>query len=251
MAVIAFVAGGAGGAGRGVVNALMARGVQVGVADLESQSPDQVAADVAQKTGGAALGVSCDVTDQESVDTAWAEVTERLGPINVVINTVGAVSHYSLQQLDLRAWESTIAINLTGTFLVCRRAILSWLEDGRPGSITNFGSIAADVAGFGKTIDYGAAKAGVVGLSQQLAVDFGYAGIRTNVVAPGTFRSPMNRDRLKQPGEEAKAASKVPLGRVGEIEDVAAVAVFLALDATYVNGEVIHCDGGTFRWALR
>lgn len=240
-----FLTGGGGGLGAAIANGFARRGIDVAVADRELAAAQQVAKDVSETHGVRASAVECDVTDPASVAAAWTHATEQLGPIDVLVNNAGVFAPTPFLELTPQAWDRTLQVNLYGAFHTSQRAARDWLAAGTKGAIVNIASIAAMTAGYGGTADYGASKAGLVGLTIHLAVDLGPHGIRTNAVAPGSFYSPMNAERLARPGEEEHSSAMTPLKRIAQPEEVAAAVLFLALDATYVNGVVIPVDGGT------
>jgi len=241
-----FITGGAGGLGNALAESFGSRGIAVAVADLDLDAAETTARELRKKYPAlAATGVECDVTDPASVDEAWVRAVADLGPLETLVNNAGVFRPMPFLKMSPQAWDRTMQVNLYGAFHTCQRAVRDWVQEGRPGSIVNIASIAALNAGYGGTADYGASKAGLVGLTIHLAVDLGPHGIRTNAVAPGSFYSPMNAERFAAPGQEESSAALTPLRRIATPEEVAAAAVFLALDATYVNGVVIPVDGGT------
>jgi NAD(P)-dependent dehydrogenase (short-subunit alcohol dehydrogenase family) len=134
--------------------------------------------------------------------------TEQLGPIDVLVNNAGVFAPTPFLELTPEAWDRTLQVNLYGAFHTSQRAARDWLAAGTKGAIVNIASIAAMTAGYGGTADYGASKAGLVGLTIHLAVDLGPQGIRTNAVAPGSFYSPMNAERLTRPGDDPSEADR-------------------------------------------
>lgn len=240
-----LVTGGSGGLGTAIGEAFARRGYAIALLDLEAEPTSRVADRLSDAYGVTVAGVACDVTDRESVERAWADAERAVGTIDVVVNNAGIFTKKDFLDLTLEQWQRTLDVNLTGPFHVSQCAARSWVPAGVAGSIVNVASIAAFTAGHGGAVDYGASKAGLVGLTIHLAVDLGPHGIRANGVAPGSFRSPMSVTRLAAPEEREKSEALIPLGRVGEAEEVAATVLFLAVDGTYVNGAVIACDGGT------
>jgi NAD(P)-dependent dehydrogenase (short-subunit alcohol dehydrogenase family) len=239
-----FLTGGGGGLGNGVAQAFAARGVAVALADRVKENAEAVASAVAAEHDVPVLPLECDVTDAASIARAWDRAGEELGPVDALVNSAGIFRRRPFLDLTEEEWNTTLDVNLTGAFLVSQHAVRHWLAAGTPGSIVHVASIAAMNAGFGGAVDYGASKAGLVGLTIHLAVEFAPAGIRCNAVAPGFFYSPINAARLADPEEEARSAAFSPLRRIGQPDEVASAVVFLAMDATYVNGTVLPVDGG-------
>jgi len=238
-----FLTGGSGGLGVACAEMFAARGERVAVVDRAGAEAAVVARRVSAKTGTEAVGIACDVTDPARVQEAWTSATEQLGPIEVVVNNAARLHIVPFLDLELADWQETLAVNLTGPFLVAQLAAREWITNGRGGSIVNVASSAAVRAGFSGAVDYGSSKSGLVGLTRQIAVALGPHGIRVNAVAPGSFFSPLNDERFAQPGYQEGIVAKVPLRRIGDAEDIAAAVVFLALDGGYVNGALLPVDG--------
>jgi NAD(P)-dependent dehydrogenase (short-subunit alcohol dehydrogenase family) len=241
----AFVTGGAGGLGAAIAAGLISRGVGVALVDRSLTEAESAAERLRTEGGPQVLALSCDVSSSEDVETAWSAAEAALGRIEVVVNCAGIWQPRPLVEMDDESWQRTIDVNLTGAFYVCRRAAKAWIPAATAGSIVNVTSVAAHVAAPLGSTAYGSSKAGLTGLTVHLAVELGGSGIRTNAVAPGSFRSPMSANRLEDPEQEEKSNAMVPLGRVGETDEVAGAVVYLALDATYVNGVTMALDGGT------
>lgn len=241
-----FLTGGAGSLGRAVLAAFLERGSDVVVVDLEHEAVQTAAAEAADGKAARAFGVACDITDVESIQAAWSSGEDELGQIDVVVNTAGVIKPTPIIELSVEQWRHTIDVNLTGLFLVCQHAARSWIPAQVEGAIVNVASTAAySVTDTVEAIDYGASKAGVVGVTLHLAVHLGKYGIRANAIAPASFRSRMNEERLKDPEMLEKALKMVPLHRLADAGEVASSCVYLALDAPYVNGVLIPVDGGT------
>lgn len=240
-----FITGGGGGLGSAIGQGLAARGQSVILADVNLENAEREAVRIREATGSPVLAVACDITDGASVDAAWLRAREQFGVVDVVVNNAGHLDQTDFLDLTIEKWRRTYAINVEGPFHVTQRAVRDWVAESTPGSIVNIASISAFTAGFGGAVDHGSSKAALVGMTIQLAVDLGRHGIRANAVAPGSFYSPMNAVRLQDPAQVARSEAMVPLGRIGKVEEVADVAVFLALDATYVSGTVVNVDGAT------
>jgi len=237
----AIITGGAGGLGTAIGQAFLKRGIDVALWDRA-----QTDAAVERLSGERArvAGVECDITDSRQVREAWVKTESSLTPVEVVVNCAGIFTPTPIRELSDAQWERTLGVNLTGAFYLCRRAAEAWLASGVAGAIVNVASNAAlNAAPFGAA-DYGSSKAGMVGLTTHLAVELAPHGIRTNAICPGQFRSPLNAERLAQPGAEEASVAMIPLRRIGMPEDIATVVVHLALDATYANGAIVTVDGG-------
>lgn len=242
----AVITGGAGALGAAIAARLAERGQGVALLDLDGEAAAAVADSIARRFGVPAIGLACDITRRTELERCWSHVTTSDSAIEIVVNNAGVFARRSLLDLTDADWARSIDVNLTAAFMLSQMAAREWIDADARGTIVNVASIAAFTAGLvGGAADYGASKAGLIGLTIHLAVDLGPHGIRVNAVAPGSFRSAINAARLALPGEEQRSAASVPLQRVGEPDEVADVVRFLALDATYVNGVVINVDGGT------
>ncbi|MCU1415616.1 MAG: family oxidoreductase [Microbacteriaceae bacterium] len=216
----------------------------VGLVDIDQERVAQAASDIASRTGSECVGIAADIADRNQLAGAWSHLESLVGTIDAVINCAGTFVSQALEDITPEDWEFALRTNLTGPFVTCQQAAAVWRQRAQPGSIVNISSTAATNAGFFEATSYGAAKAGLQGLSIHLAHKLGSAGIRVNCVAPGSFRSPMNSNRLSDPDEVARSIANIPLGRVAEVGEIAAAAVYLALDAAYVTGTILRADGG-------
>lgn len=241
----ALITGGGGGLGRAVGQQLAARGVPVALVDKSREAAADAAAETAADGGAGAHGIAQDITTPAGIEAAWSEAEEQLGPVEIVVSAAGVFQVTDLVDVSFEQWNAGIALHLTAPFLLAQRAARSWIPAGTEGAIVNVSSIAAVTAQTGGSVEYGAGKAGVLGLTIDLAIELGQHGIRANAVLPGTFRSPLNAARLAEPEAIARRAATIPLGRIGTADEVARAVVFLALDGTYVNGALLPCDGGT------
>ncbi|GAA3220714.1 SDR family oxidoreductase [Oerskovia jenensis] len=229
---VALVTGGARGIGEGAVRALHAAGADVVVADIA----DKQGAALAAELGDRARFVHLDVSDE----TAWVRVVEGvvadLGTVDVLVNNAGIASTAPIEKFTTARWDAVLAVNLTGVFLGCRTVVPVMKAQGR-GSIVNISSVDG-LRGSPAVHAYTAAKFGVRGLSQSLAVELGEFGIRVNSVHPGYVRTRMTSridpERLD-----------IPLGRPGRATEIAQTIVFLASDASsYTTGAELVVDGG-------
>jgi len=185
--------------------------------------------------------VRCDQTDPAQVDAAVAEVESRLGPVEILVANAGVTRDGLALTMSDEAFEDVVATNLLGTFRVVRRCAKPMLR-ARWGRIVLIGSVVA-LSGSGGQVNYGASKAGLIGMARALARELGSRSITTNVVAPGFI----DTDMTAALPEDRKAAivGQIPLGRLAAPEEVASVVAFLASDAAaYINGAVIPVDGG-------
>ncbi|KNC55045.1 short-chain dehydrogenase/reductase SDR [Thecamonas trahens ATCC 50062] len=246
----ALVTGGRQGIGAAVVRRLAEKGYSVAVADLPNRDETEEKAGVVP-AGGAFFG--CNVGDAEDVARAMGEVhawvaecdPERsVGALDVVVNSAGVTRDAMALKVESATWDAVMEINLRGSFLMVRLKEASEGEWAGEQAIVNMSSIVALHGNVGQTA-YCASKAGVVGMTKALAKELAPSGIRVNAVAPGFIATPMTAavpDKVM-----AMMRQQIPLGEVGEADDIAAVVEFLASrDARYVTGAVIEATGGLF-----
>jgi 3-oxoacyl-[acyl-carrier protein] reductase len=187
------------------------------------------------------LTVACDVTDTSSVESAFGTVEKELGPVQVLVANAGVTRDTLLLRMGEEAWDEVIATNLSGVYRTARRA-LGPMVRAHGGRIVIVSSVVGFLGSPGQ-VNYGAAKAGLVGLARSLAREVGSRGITVNVVAPGIVDTDMIANLGDQRVQELR--SRVPLGRSASADEVAGVVVFLSSDdAAYVTGAVLAVDGG-------
>jgi NAD(P)-dependent dehydrogenase (short-subunit alcohol dehydrogenase family) len=234
----AVVTGGASGIGAGVVERLRGRGLVVTVFDADEAAFERVPEGVA--------GTVADVTDAESLARAFDAAEATHGPVGRLVNCAGIRGRLeSALELDVDFWRKLMDVHVLGTLLV-GRAFASRLPDPLPGSasMVAIGSIVGLNGGWTNQADYGTAKVAVGGLTQVLAVEWAERGIRVNAVAPGMTRTPMLQSMAADGYDFSYPEERTPLGRLAEVDEIAAAIEFLLLDATYVTGVVMPVDGG-------
>jgi NAD(P)-dependent dehydrogenase (short-subunit alcohol dehydrogenase family) len=235
---VAVVTGGASGIGACIAETFAAKGATVAVVDLNSDGAQAKAAEV----GGGSAGFACDVTDASAVQSTADAVVRRYGRVDVLVNSAGVVLLAPAEDLEVAAFETTINVNLTGTFLVCQAVGRHMLEAGK-GTIINLASQAASVA-LDQHVAYCASKFGVVGLSKVLASEWAGRGVTVNTISPTVVLTDLGRKAWAGPKGDALKA-QIPTGRFATPEEIAATALFLASDASnMVNGADIVVDGG-------
>ncbi len=235
---VAVVTGGASGIGREISLTFGAKGAQVAVLDIQVASAAEVAA--ASGTGGRAF--ACDVSEASSVVRAIEGVIGHFGRTDILVNCAGVALIEPAEDLSVASWDATLGINLRGAFLVCQQVGRHMLS-ARSGRIINIASQAATV-GLEGHLAYCASKAGLVGLTRVLAVEWGGRGISVNTISPTVVLTDLGRNVWA--GEKGEAFKKlVPSGRFAYPREIAAVALFLASDAAaMINGADILVDGG-------
>ena len=226
---VALVTGGAGGIGAAVVAALEAEGTRVAVLDRTETSLGE-------------LQVGADTTDPVQVRAAVEEVVARAGRLDVLVNCAGVATIAPALEIDLTGWERTVAVNLTGAFVVAQTVARHLAAHGG-GRIVTIASQAATV-GLAGHVAYAASKAGLLGITRTLALEWGPLGITVNTVSPTVVLTPLARPNWENPAGEALRA-QIPVGRFAEPEEVAAAVVFLTgPGAAMVNGHDLVVDGG-------
>ena len=233
------------GIGRATAHAFARAGYAVMVTDV-LEAEGRAVADAINASGGRAEFRAVDVTSTAAVDQAVADAEAAYGRLDCVVANAGIAHCVPLEQMSDAKWDHTLDIDLKGVLRVVRAAAPGMRRCGS-GAVVALSSIMGVAYGWSEHAHYSAAKAGVVGLVRGLAVELASAGIRVNGIAPGYIRTAqaMSREHSLGPEGLEQAASFIPMGRVGEPEDVADVALFLASAAArYITGQVIVVDGG-------
>jgi meso-butanediol dehydrogenase / (S,S)-butanediol dehydrogenase / diacetyl reductase len=247
---VVVVTGAGSGIGRVMAQRFAAEGAKVAVVDWVGELADAVSAEIS-RTGGQALSIRADVSATRDVDAMVAEVGSRLGPVDVLVNNAAIADGDDVLRIDEATWDRDVAVVLRSVFL-CSKAVLAPMIDRGGGAIVNITSVNGLTA-LGNEA-YSAAKAGVINFTQGIAVRYGSHGIRCNAIAPGTIRTPIWQERIdRDPVVFQRLVKWYPLGRVGEPDDVANAALFLASDdASWITGTVLRVDGGLLagNWSM-
>jgi 2-hydroxycyclohexanecarboxyl-CoA dehydrogenase len=235
-----LVTGAASGIGRAIAERLAEEGARVAVSDLSRPDAEATAADL----GAPAIGIELDVTSDDSIRRAVTEVTERLGPIDVLVNNAGWDRMEPFLDSQPETWDRVLAINLRGPIAVTRAVLESMVERGK-GRIVSIASDAGRVGSSGEAV-YSGAKAGIMGFSRTIAREVAARGINVNTVCPGPTNTPLLQGMAEtNPKLIAALARAVPFGRPAEPSEIAAAVAFLASDdAAFITGQTLSVSGG-------
>ncbi|MBI5260725.1 MAG: 2-hydroxycyclohexanecarboxyl-CoA dehydrogenase [Bradyrhizobium sp.] len=241
-----IVTGGGGGIGGATCRRFAREGARVAVFDLNLDAAEKVAASI-RTDGGVAQAFRCDITDRTSVDAALAAAESGLGPVDILVNNAGWDVFRPFTKTEPAQWDRLIAINLVGA-LHMHHAVLPGMVSRRSGRIVNISSDAARVGSSGEAV-YAACKGGIVAFSKTIAREHSRHGITVNVVCPGPTDTALFADYKEGAGnpEKLEEAFKrsIPLGRIGQPEDLPGAILFFASDdAGYVTGQVLSVSGG-------
>ncbi|MFN8621678.1 MAG: glucose 1-dehydrogenase [Chloroflexota bacterium] len=239
---VALITGAGSGIGEAIALRFAAEGAVVVATDVRAEAAEATAAR-ARAAGGRAEAHALDVMAEAAADAVVAGILERHGRVDVLVNNAGAGAPGGPLDLDLATWDRMLRLNLTGAFLCIQAVLPAMLAQGR-GSIVSISSVNG-LTGVGEE-PYSAAKAGLVNLAKNIAIRYGGQGVRSNVICPGTIRTPNWTARIEaRPDIVDRLGAWYPLGRIGAPEDVAAAALFLASDeAAWITGVMLPVDGG-------
>ena len=243
---VAIVTGGARGIGAAIARRLAADGMAVGVVDLDEQGSARTAKEIIED-GGRAIPLGADVADEKAAGTAVQQTVAELGPVTVLINSAGIIRDNLIFKMSAGDWDSVMDVHLRGAFLMSRAA-QTHMTQAKWGRIVNISSTSA--LGNRGQANYAAAKAGLIGFTKTLALELGKFGVTANAIAPGFIETEMTQATATRQGIDyddwkIAVARDIPIGRIGQPEDIAAVASFLCREeAGYVSGQVIFVNGG-------
>ena len=237
---IAVVTGAGRGIGQAIALKLAANGADIVAVDLKPEFLQQTVAEV-QKLGRKAWAIAANVSDAASVDAAADQILKETGRVDILVNNAGITRDGLLMRMGEADWDAVLDINLKGTFLFTKAFTRAFLKQ-KSGRIINIASVVGLIGNAGQC-NYAASKAGVIGFTKAVARELASRGITANAIAPGFIETKMTEAL----SEEARAAltKQIPLGSLGQPEDVASAALFLAGPAArYITGQVLAVDGG-------
>jgi 3-oxoacyl-[acyl-carrier protein] reductase len=243
---VAIITGAARGIGAATAQRLAADGMAVAVLDLDEPGAKAVAEQIVT-AGGQALGVAVDVSDPEAVQAAVDRVAAELGAPTVLVNNAGVTRDNLLFKMTEVDWDTVMGVHLRGAFLMTR-AVQKHMVEAKWGRVVSLSSTSA--LGNRGQLNYSTAKAGLQGFTKTLAIELGKFGVTANAIAPGFIATEMTRataDRLGVPFEDfiTASAKQIPVGRVGQPEDIAHLVSFLVSEgAGFISGQVVYAAGG-------
>jgi 3-oxoacyl-[acyl-carrier protein] reductase len=237
----ALITGGSRGIGREIVLAFLREGASVWYVDLaEGESLAEYQA-IANEHGATATFREANVADEESVSAAIEAIQSESGGLDTLVNNAGITRDNLLFRMSAKEWNDVISVNLTSAFFTSKLVVRQMAKQ-RSGSVINVASIVGIIGNAGQ-VNYSASKAGMIGLTKSMAREVAARNVRINAVAPGFINTKMTQSLNEEQQNALK--TQIPMGRIGEPEEVAKVIVFLASDlASYLTGQVIHVTGG-------
>jgi NAD(P)-dependent dehydrogenase (short-subunit alcohol dehydrogenase family) len=239
----ALVTGGAKGLGKVIATALAEAGADVAITSRTLADCQATADEIAATTGRQTCAIAADVTRSAELERLKEEVESSLGSVDILVSNAGVNIRGAAAELTEADWDAVIATNLKAPFL-CARAFGPGMSERGWGRIINLGSILS-VIGIAGRAPYASSKAGVLNLTRVLALEWATSGVTVNAICPGPFATEMNLPLLDDPAKYKAFVEKIPMGRWGELHEIAGAAIFLASDAaSYVTGSALFIDGG-------
>jgi NAD(P)-dependent dehydrogenase (short-subunit alcohol dehydrogenase family) len=240
---VAIITGGSKGLGKSIALGLAQAGATTFICSRHGEDCELVAAHITQQTGHQSVGMGMDVTLEKDVNQTFDQVMDRFGRIDILINSAGINIRNLIEELSLEDFRRVIDTNLTGSWLCCRAAA-PIMKSQRSGSVINIGSTLSAV-GVADRTPYCSSKAGVLGLTRVLALEWASFNVRCNAICPGPFLTEMNQPLLEKPEKVQDIISKTALKRWGNMHEIRGAALFLASDASsYVTGSALFVDAG-------
>ncbi len=238
---VALVTGGSRGIGRAIVKAFAAEGAKVALVYRGSQAAAESLVQEVTQAGGTALALQVDVTDSAAVAQCVERVEKEWGRLDILVNNAGVIQDDLFIRMEPAAWDKVLQTNLGGTYNFCRAVAYPMMKQRR-GRIINVSSVAAEHVNPGQT-NYAASKGAINSFTRALAVELASRGVTVNALAPGFIETDMSEAVRNKAGDLIKKF--IPMRRIGQPEDIARVAVFLAsADSAYITGQVLTVDGG-------
>ena len=235
----ALITGAARGIGRAFAEAYVREGARVAIGDIDIDRARATAAEI----GEAAIAVEMDVTRQDSIDAAVAQAVQELGQIDILINNAAIFTAAPIVEIERADFDRVFDINVGGTLFTMQAVARHMIARGA-GKIINIASVQTALARY-SIAPYTATKGAVGNLTKGMATDWARYGLQCNAVAPGYFKTPLNKALIENPEFNSWLESRVPAGRWGNVEELQGACIFLASEASsFVNGHVLYVDGG-------
>lgn len=243
---VAIVTGAGSGIGRGIALKFLAEGAKVVLADWNLENAEQTIK-IAKKDDRAAFVLKVDVSQENEMKELIDKTETDFGGLDIMVNNAGIFLADLADQATGESWSRQIEVDLKSVWLGSKYALLE-MKKVKKGKIINISSVAA-LVGFNGSFSYSAAKGGVTAITRQMALDYASFGININAIAPGAIETSMSKPVLNDPEMLKQVLSQIPFGRIGQPEDIANAALFLASDeSNYITGQVLVVDGG---WTIR
>jgi len=243
---IAIITGAGSGIGRGTALAFTKEGAKIVVVDWSEEGGKETVEQI-HKMNGEAIFVKTDVSKTTDVEQMTKICLDKFGRVDILVNNAGIVKFGSLHETLEEDWDAVLNINLKGVFLTSKKTIPEMLKQDK-GKIINIASIAG-LVGFDKVGPYCASKGGIIALTREMALEYASQKINVNCIAPGIIKTAMTKEMLADPAQKQFFANSTPYPRLGEPEDIAMAAVYLASDESdFVSGNVLVVDGG---WTIK
>jgi len=240
---VILITGAGRGIGKAIALAFAQAGARVAVNDINPDSCVRTADEIIE-SGGQAVACHADVANKLAVQAMLIDLEDRWGRVDVLVNNAGVEPHKPIVQLDEWDWNRTIDVNLKGAF-ICSQSVGRMMQKQGGGVIVNIASIAGRAAGLRDRSAYVASKTGLIGFTKECAREFAAYNIRVNTVCPGVIITEMSAHLRQNEAQLKKWLEDIPLGRLGEPEDVTGLVLFLCSDAArYITGQAINVDGG-------
>jgi gluconate 5-dehydrogenase len=239
----ALITGGAKGLGRIMAQAFAEAGADVAIASRTLAECEATAEALQTLTGRKIFPAALDVTSEPEIRALQEKLAQDFGAIDILVNNAGINIRGSIEEISLADFEAVMSTNVTGSFL-CAKVFGPGMCQRNWGRVINLGSILSVISMAGRT-PYASSKAAVLGLTRTLALEWAGKGVTVNAICPGPFATDMNLQLLNDPAKYKAFVEKIPLGRWGELHEIAGAALFLASDAaSYVTGNMLFVDGG-------
>ena len=241
---VAIVTGGSGGIGQALCDRLAQEGAKIVINYRSSKDEAQEVQKKIEQIGSEALIVQADLSKVEQIDNLVRESIEHFGKVDILVNNAGLEKRADFWEVTEKDYDLVLDVNLKAVFFATQAVVKHFRATNNPGRIINISSVHEELP-FPHFTSYCASKGGVKMITRNLAVELGPMGITINNVAPGAIATPINHDLLNNPEQLKKVTQNIPLGRLGEPEDVSGIVAFLASDeAKYITGSTFYVDGG-------